>query len=165
MRALGLGDHQQVLLDLSRVIGVIIAAAIALRPLWRARGGVDAIRAIGLSLLAVVLLGPTVQPWYIAWPVIVLATIAEHRMRVLLIALSCVASFLGLPGAGTLVRQFGEANPFLIVLASIAMLLLLAIPLVIRVRRALHMTGEERLLGSPARRLRTSGWETYRRFG
>ena len=47
-----------------------------------------------------------------------------------MIVLSTVACFLGLPGAGTLVLQFGEANPILIALASLAMLLLLAIPLV-----------------------------------
>ena len=102
-------------------------------------------RAMGLTLLAVVLLGPAVQPWYIAWSMVVLGTIAEHRLRILLVVLSIIACFLGLPGAGALVLQFGEANPVLIATASLALLLLLAIPLVMRVRRALSTTDEDRL--------------------
>ena len=68
-------------------------------------------RAMGLTLLAVVFLGPSVQPWYLAWSVVILSTIAEHRLRVLVIVLSCVSCFFGLPGAGKLVLQFGEAQP------------------------------------------------------
>ena len=87
-------------------------------------------RAMGLTMLAVVFLGPSVQPWYLAWSVVILATIAEHRLRVLVIVLSCVSCFFGLPGARKLVLQFGEANPILIVLASTAMIVLLAVPIV-----------------------------------
>ncbi len=87
-------------------------------------------RAMGLTFLAVVWLGPSVQPWYMAWAVVVLATVAEHRLRVLVIVLSCVSCFFGLPGARDLVLQFGEANPILIVSASIALVALLATPLV-----------------------------------
>ena len=140
----GLGNHQQVLLSGARDLGLLLAAAIALRLLWRAKQA-TAMRAMGLTLLAVVFLGPAVQPWYVAWSVVVLATIAEHRLRVLVIVLSTVACFLGLPGAGALVLQFGEANPILIALASLAMLLLLAIPLVMRVRRALNTTEDNRV--------------------
>jgi len=144
----GLGDHQHVLLGGARDLGLVLAAAVALRLLWRARQA-TAMRAMGLTLLAVVFLGPAVQPWYVAWSVVVLATIAEHRLRVLLIVLSTVACFLGLPGAGALVLQFGEANPILIALASLAMLLLLAIPLVMRVRRALNTTEDNRVQVAP----------------
>jgi hypothetical protein len=148
LELLGLGDHQQVLLSGAKDIGLLFAAAIALRLLWRAREA-TAMRAMGLTLLAVVFLGPAVQPWYVAWSMVVLATIAEHRLRVLVIVLSTVACFLGLPGAGALVLQFGEANPILIALASVALLLLLAIPLVMRVRRALSATEDTRLPAVP----------------
>ena len=146
--ALGLGNHQSLLLNGARTLGLLLAAAIAAHLLWHARGAAT-MRAMGLTLLAVVFLGPTVQPWYLAWSVVVLATIAAHRLRVLVIMLSCVSCFFGLPGARELVLQFGEANPILIVLASIAMLLLLAIPIVMRVRRALHPTEAERVLALP----------------
>ena len=140
----GLGNHQPILVRGAKDIGLAVAAAIALRLLWRARDA-TAMRAMGLTLLAVVLLGPAVQPWYIAWSMVVLGTIAEHRLRILLVVLSIIACFLGLPGAGALVLQFGEANPVLIATASLALLLLLAIPLVMRVRRALRTTDEDRL--------------------
>jgi hypothetical protein len=143
--AVGLGNHQDLVLNNTRDLGLLIAGAIGAYLLWHAKGP-RTMRAMGLTLLAVVVLGPTVQPWYLAWSIVILATIAEHRLRVLLIVLSCVSCFFGLPGARELVLQFGEANPILIVLASIAMILLLAIPIVLRVRRALRTTGTDGLL-------------------
>ena len=120
----------------ARDAGLLIAAVIGVRLLWHAKGA-DTMRAMGLTMMAVVFLGPSVQPWYLAWSVVILATIAEHRLRVVLIVLSCVSCFFGLPGARKLVLQFGEANPILIVFASVALVLLLAIPIVMRARRAL----------------------------
>jgi hypothetical protein len=143
--ALGLGNHQHLLLSCARDTGLSIAAVIGVRLLWRARGA-GLLRAMGLTLMAVVFLGPSVQPWYLAWSVVILATVAEHRLRVLVIALSCVACFFDLPGARKLVLQFGEANPILIVLASVALVLLLAIPIVMRVRRALRSGEADRLV-------------------
>jgi hypothetical protein len=148
LELLGLGDHQPVLLSGARDLGLVFAAVIALRLLWRAKEATT-MRAMGLTLLAVVFLGPAVQPWYVAWSMVVLAAIAEHRLRVLVIVLSTVACFLGLPGAGSLVLQFGEANPILIAVASLAMLLLLAIPLVMRVRRALQLGERDRVPALP----------------
>ncbi len=144
----GLGNHQHLLLSGARALGLLLAAAVALRLLWRAREA-TAMRAMGLTLLAVVFLGPAVQPWYIAWSMVVLAAIAEHRLRVLVIVLSTVACFLGLPGAGSLVLQFGEANQVLVAVASLAMLLLLAIPLVMRLRRALRQADDDRVPALP----------------
>jgi len=144
----GLGNHQHLLLSGARALGLLLAAAVALRLLWRAREA-TAMRAMGLTLLAVVFLGPAVQPWYVAWSVVVLAVIAEHRLRVLVIVLSTVACFLGLPGAGSLVLQFGEANQVLVAVASLAMLLLLAIPLVMRLRRALRQADDDRVPALP----------------
>jgi hypothetical protein len=142
LEALGLGNHQPVLVSGAKDLGLLLAVAIALRLLLRAEQAAT-MRAMGLTLLAVVVLGPAVQPWYVAWSMVVLATIAEHRLRVLVILLSTVSCFLGLPGAGELVIQFGEANPILIALASVAIVLLLAIPLVMRLRRALGTTGND----------------------
>jgi hypothetical protein len=65
------------------------------------------------------------------------------------IVLSTVACFLGLPGAGSLVLQFGEANQVLVAVASLAMLLLLAIPLVMRLRRALSQAEDDRVPALP----------------
>ena len=110
--------------------------------LWRAKGE-GAIIAIGWTFLAVVWLGPTVQPWYLAWAMVMLAAVAEGRTRTMLIVVSIVASFLGLPGAVSLVKQFEEANVYLLALACLALLVLLAIPLVVRFRRAFVPAPEE----------------------
>ena len=144
----GLGYHQSLYLNGVRDLGLTIAAVIGVRLLFRAKGA-ETMRAMGVTMLAVVFLGPSVQPWYLAWSVVLLATIAEHRLRVLVIVLSCVSCFLGLPGARKLVLQFGEANPILIVLASTAMVLLLAIPIVMRVRRAIRSVEADRALAVP----------------
>ncbi len=146
--AAGLGNHEALLLAGARDLGLLVAGAIGVRLLWRANGAAT-MRAMGLTFLAVVWLGPSVQPWYLAWTVVILATVAEHRLRVLVIVLSCVACFFGLPGARELVVQFGEANPILIASASIALVLLLAIPVVLRVRRALRTPDTGRALVVP----------------
>jgi hypothetical protein len=146
--AIGLGEHQGLILGLVRDLGLLTAAVIGVRLLWRARGA-GAMRAIGLTLLAVVFLGPTMQPWYVAWSMVVLATIAEHRLGVLVIVLSCVSSFFGLPGEGKLAEQFAEAPAGLIVLASIAIVVVLAIPLVIRLRRALQTSDRDAVAAVP----------------
>jgi len=148
LELLGFGNHQQVILSGAKDLGLLCAAVVAVRLLGRAKQATT-MRAMGLTLLAIVFLGPAVQPWYVAWSMVVLATIAEHRLRVLMIVLSTVACFLGLPGAGTLVLQFGEANPVLIALASLAMLLVLAIPLFMRTRRALSTPDDDRVPAVP----------------
>ena len=68
----------------------------------------------------------------------ILATVAEHRLRVLVIVLSCVSCSSACRAPASSSLQFGEAKPIFIVLASVALLVLLAIPIVIRVRRALQ---------------------------
>lgn len=148
VKLIGLGEHQRLLLRVSRDIGLLLAVAIGIRLLWQAKGSL-AMRSMGLTLLAVVFLGPTVQPWYVAWGVIVLAVIAEHRLRVLVLVVSTVSCFLGLPGARRLVLQFGEANPVLIAVASTVIVVLLAIPIFIRVRRALRSGPSESSLALP----------------
>jgi hypothetical protein len=137
LMALGLGDHSHFLLIAARDLGLLLAAAIALRLCWRATPSTT-LRAMGLTFLAVVFLGPTVQPWYLAWPMVILAVVAERRLRTLVVVLSCLSCFFGLPGARSLVIQFAEADPILIVAASLVLLLLLINPLVMRVRRALR---------------------------
>ena len=82
-------------------------------PVVAGQAGHGRMRAMGLTLLAVVFLGPTVQPWYVAWSVVVLATIAEHRLRVLVIVLSMRVLFLRPPGSRKARRPVrrGQSDP------------------------------------------------------
>jgi alpha-1,6-mannosyltransferase len=117
----GLGYHTPVILAVTRGIGLVLAALIAVRLLLRSDGGVSSLRAMGLTLLAVVALGPVAQPWYFVWGVVLLAPIAEGRTRVALIWLSAVMSFLGLPGGRALLSRLSLESPF-VVAGAVALL-------------------------------------------
>ena len=80
----------------SRVIGLAAAAAISVLLLVRPRH-LEPVRALGWSLLAFVLLGPVVWPWYEAWAFVFLAVIAEGWTLGLVAALSAVACFADMP--------------------------------------------------------------------
>jgi hypothetical protein len=143
----GLGDHTHILLTIARGLALLVAAAIALRLLRNARG-VGSLRAVGLTMLAVVLLGPVVQPWYLLWGIILLAPIAEGRRRTVVIVFSIVSSFLGLPGGRILLHEILAANPLVTALASAALVSFVAIPLLPRLRRLRHASEEPAALAS-----------------
>ena len=137
VNAIGLGDHWHILLSVARGGAFLLAAVIGLRLLLRADGGAGSLLALGLTMLAVVLLGPVVQPWYLVWGLVLLAPIAGTRMRMLVVVLSVVCSFLGLPGARTLLGEIGRANPLVIAFAAAVIAVVIVIPLVPRLRRLL----------------------------
>jgi len=71
---LGLGDHTEAVLPLTRDVGLVVAACVCAWLLWGClRGKVDALTGLGVGLGAVVLLGPVVHPWYLLWGAIPLA--------------------------------------------------------------------------------------------
>jgi alpha-1,6-mannosyltransferase len=119
--AVGLGVSSASVLSVTRVLGLMGAAGASIYLLWHS-DRIGAMRAIGLSLLLFVVLGPVVQPWYLTWGVILLAIVATGRLRSLLIALSVVSPFIGLPGGRTLLDQLIHSNP-LAVAASLLVLL------------------------------------------
>jgi hypothetical protein len=67
-----------------RAGGQVVLAGVLLW-LWLRAGRIGAIRALGLALLALVLLGPVVQPWYVLWGLTVAAATSLPR-RVWLLA-------------------------------------------------------------------------------
>jgi hypothetical protein len=114
-----LGEHGVALasvLSVTRFLGVVIAAAITLWLLWRSpeRGWV---RSLGVALLLFVILGPVVQPWYLAWGLVILAASYKGREHFWLLALSIVGPFIGLPGGRQLLAGLVHSNPLLIALA------------------------------------------------
>ena len=75
--ALGLGDHTTAVLTLTRMVGLVGAAAVGAGMLWRCfRGRIGPLVGLGVSLGAVVVLGPVVHPWYLLWAAIPLAAAA-----------------------------------------------------------------------------------------
>jgi alpha-1,6-mannosyltransferase len=126
--AVGLGVSSSAVLSVTRVIGLLSAGAAAIYLLLNSER-IGALRALGLSLLLFVVLGPVVQPWYLTWGILLLAPVAGRYLRSLMIALSVASPFIGLPGGRTLLDQLIHANPLSVALALIVLLGVLVAPL------------------------------------
>jgi hypothetical protein len=113
---MGLGVSLAGMLTLTRAIGLIAAAVIALYCL-RHRERMGLLSALGITMFAFVVLGPVVQPWYLTWGIIVLAPIATGRMLYVILGISTVAPFIGLTGGADLLNQLVHTDPASMVLA------------------------------------------------
>jgi alpha-1,6-mannosyltransferase len=114
-RALGFGGHQKTLVDGVRAAALVLAAGLSVRLLVRSerRGEVQA---LGWSLLAFVVLGPVVWPWYETWGLVFLAVVADGWVLVLVLVGSVVACFADMPSPGLL----ADANAVLVSLCWLA---------------------------------------------
>ena len=103
-------------LSVTRFLGLVTAAGFSLWLLWHSeqRGWV---RSLGLSLILFVELGPVVQPWYLAWGLVILAASYQGREHFWLLLLSITGPFVGLPGGRQLLAGLVHSNPLLIALA------------------------------------------------
>ena len=103
-------------LSVTRLLGLLTAVAFTLWLLWHAedRGWV---RSLALSLILFVELGPVVQPWYLAWGLVLLAASYVGREHFWLLALSITGPFIGLPGGRQLLGDLIHSNPLLTALA------------------------------------------------
>jgi hypothetical protein len=134
LQAIGLGGHAHLVITIARGSGLLAAGLIALYLLANSER-IGPLSAMGWTFLAIVVLSPVVQPWYLAWGFVFLAPVAEGAVRRLLIIGSGCACFLQVPGGSTLLTEIGEANPWLVAVAS-AVLVTIAVLLVVpRLRR------------------------------
>ncbi len=90
---------------------------------------IGTLKALGLTLLIFVLLGPVVQPWYLSWGLVLLAPVALGQLRSLVIGLSMATAFLELPGGTQMVTSLLHGDPLLIVLTILWMLFVMTVPL------------------------------------
>jgi alpha-1,6-mannosyltransferase len=107
--ALGYAGHSAAFVHSARLVALGIAAVLSAYLLVRSPRFGD-IEAIGWSLLAFVVLGPVVWPWYETWGFVFLAVVAEKWTLRLLLVLSAVACFADVPSPGLLV----DADPILV---------------------------------------------------
>jgi hypothetical protein len=83
---IGLGDHLDTTVGIFRILGeiaaVVIVAYLCLRPQGR-----TAVRSLTLAFVAVVALGPVVQPWYLLWalPLAAASGLSPREMRVVVV--------------------------------------------------------------------------------
>jgi len=116
LHSLGLAS----VLSVTRFLGLMLAAILGLWLLFNAerRGWV---RSLAVALLLFVELGPVVQPWYLAWGLVLLAASYQGREHFWLLFLSITGPFIGLPGGRQLLAGLVHSNPLLIAL-SVAVL-------------------------------------------
>ncbi len=109
---------------------VAVAALAAVVPiggwlLWRSpKLGVE--RSLGLALLALVLLGPILWPWYLTWPLAVLAPTAGRRIRWAVIVLAIGGALVGAASVVGAVHAFttaGLPGELLVLVALLALAL------------------------------------------
>jgi hypothetical protein len=121
-------------LSVTRFFG-LLAAAIAGVWLLLNSDRIGTLKALGITLLLFVALGPVVQPWYLSWGLILLAPVALGRLRSLIIGLSMVTAFIELPGGTQLLHSLVHGDPLLIVLTLLWILVVLTVPLATWERR------------------------------
>ncbi|QGU04651.1 polyprenol phosphomannose-dependent alpha 1,6 mannosyltransferase MptB [Corynebacterium comes] len=96
---LGLGDHTDTMLMITRAVGVLIAAGFLVRMLFATfRGTIHPIGGLGVATFVLVILFPVVHPWYMLWAILPLAAWANRFLfRVAVVAYSTFFSFTVLP--------------------------------------------------------------------
>jgi alpha-1,6-mannosyltransferase len=115
-------------LTFARFLGLLIAAVTGVWLLLNS-DRVGTLKALGITLLLFVVLGPVVQPWYLSWGLVLLAPVALGRLRTILISLSIVTAFIELPGGSKLFNDLITGDPLLIVLTLLWLLVVLTVPL------------------------------------
>jgi len=103
-------------LSVTRFFGFLFAAGFAI---WLLLNGERRgwVRSLAVALLLFVELGPVVQPWYLAWGLVLLAASYQGREHFWLLALSITGPFIGLPGGRQLLAGLVHSNPLLIAVA------------------------------------------------
>ncbi len=124
----GFGVHMGTVLSATRFFGMLGGGILCLWLLGNS-DRIGSLRALGMSLLVIVLLGPVDQPWYLTWGLVALAPVARGRLRSGLIGLSMFSAFLSLPGAAQLIGSLVHGDPLSIVLTLLWLLVVLTVPL------------------------------------
>jgi hypothetical protein len=92
----GVSVHVHPIVTAFRSVALVVAGVITVTTLARSeRYGLP--KSLGLSLLAIVFLGPIVWPWYETWGIVFLAFVATQWAIRLLILLTAVGSFATVP--------------------------------------------------------------------
>ena len=120
---LGLGDHTDAILSVTRTLGVLVAGVFMVRMLFATfRGSIHPVGGLGVSTVVLVVFFPVVHPWYILWAVFPLAAWANRLVfRAAVVGYSAIVSFfvlprgLGLPPMTILLIYLAAAVMFVIV--------------------------------------------------
>jgi hypothetical protein len=130
----GIGLSLGGVLSVTRFLGLLAALIVGIWLLLNS-DRIGTLKALGLTMLLFVILGPVDQPWYLAWGLILLAPVALGRLRSFIIGLSMVTAMIELPGATQLLNSLIHGDPLSIVLTLLWVLFVLTVPLATWERR------------------------------
>ena len=123
---LGLGDHTEQILAMTQTAALVLAGAFTVRMLFAVQSGrIHPVGGLGVSMAAIVLCFPVVQPWYVLWALVPLAAWATRvEFRIPVVAVSAIlACFTLPPGAG--LPPFVTVQAWAAAVASVLVLLVL----------------------------------------
>ena len=126
--AVGWMVDQASVLSVTRSMGLLVAVVAGVW-LLKESDRIGQLTSLGLTLLLFVILGPVVQPWYLSWGLILLAPVARGKIRTTIIVLSVAAPFIGLPGGREMLVQLLHADPLVIAISLVALLIFVVAPL------------------------------------
>ena len=89
IKLLGFGNLVDTSVQISRLVGSVLLAGVLVLLVLRPAGR-SAARGIALSLAALVVLGPVVQPWYLLWSIPLLAAtgLTHKQVRIMVLAVA-----------------------------------------------------------------------------
>jgi alpha-1,6-mannosyltransferase len=87
------------------------------------------VQGVGLILVAVAVLGPVLQPWYLIWGLALLACVPGALARKICLGLASVTPFMGLPGGTQLAADIARTWPVTAVALAAGLALVLLTPL------------------------------------
>jgi hypothetical protein len=145
LEAVGLVRQPETVTRIVIAGGFALAGLLAITLLLRS-SQLGLLRALGLTLVAVVALAPIVQPWYLLWGLVLLAAVGGERVALALGALSVALCLALLPNGRSLIRPPLYGAPLLAAAALAA----------VEVRRSAHVVLEAERDPEPVE-ARTSG--------
>jgi alpha-1,6-mannosyltransferase len=84
---------------------------------------------LGLILVALAILSPVVQPWYLIWGLALLACVPATPARRACLILAAIAPFMGLPGGWLLLHAVIAADPLVVAGLAAALAVVAVVPL------------------------------------
>ena len=89
LRLLGFGNVLDTSVGITRLIGSVLLAIVLVLLIIRPAGR-SATRGVALSFVALVVLGPVVQPWYLLWsiPLLAVTGLSHKQLRIMVLAIA-----------------------------------------------------------------------------
>jgi alpha-1,6-mannosyltransferase len=107
----------------------LIAAALSCLWLLVQSPRIGFVRSLGFALLALALFGPVLWAWYVTWGLMLLAGVAEPRLRRLLVGLTVAEAFIGLSSVKSILLTVVRGGVLDVCLAIAAVVVLTTVSL------------------------------------